>query len=89
MLLLLVEDLYEQRHPPFKMTLRNKNPVVAQLCAEAMLAWAQAGQHAPTTTTDRSELERHRVLLSLRPKKRNGSGCGKRRVAKLILKRRR
>ena len=54
MLLLLVEDLYEQRHPPFKMTLRNKNPVVAQLFAEAMLAWSQAGQPAPTTTTHRS-----------------------------------
>ena len=51
MLLLLVEDLYEQRHPPFKVTLRNKNPVAAQLFAEAMLAWAQAGQHAPTTTS--------------------------------------
>ena len=50
-LLLLVEDLYEQRHPPFKVTLRNKNPVVAQLFAEAMLAWAQAGQHAPNTNT--------------------------------------
>ena len=55
MLLLLVEDLYEQRHPPFKMTLRSKNPVVAQLCAEAMLAWSQAGQPAPTTTTHRSD----------------------------------
>lgn len=55
MLLLLVEDLYEQRHPPFKVMLRNKNPVVAQLFAEAMLAWAQAGQHAPTTTTHLSE----------------------------------
>ena len=45
MLLLLVEDLYEQRHPPFKVTLRNKSPVVAQLFAEAMLAWANAPQH--------------------------------------------
>ena len=44
-LLLLVEDLYEQRHPPFKVTLRNKSPVVAQLFAEAMLAWANAAQH--------------------------------------------
>ena len=44
-LLLLVEDLYAQRHPPFKVTLRNKSPVVAQLFAEAMLAWANAAQH--------------------------------------------
>jgi hypothetical protein len=44
-LLLLVEDLYAQRHPPFKVTLRNKSPVVAQLFAEAMLAWANVAQH--------------------------------------------
>ena len=88
MLLLIVEDLYEQRHPPFKVTLRNKNPVVAQLFAEAMLAWAQAGQHAPKTTSHLSESS-DMSLLSLRPKKRNGSGCGKTRVARLILKRRR
>lgn len=64
-LLLLVEDLYEQRHPPFKVTLRNKNPVVAQLFAEAMLAWAQAGQHAPTTPSHPSHSSGTQDILPL------------------------
>jgi hypothetical protein len=45
MLLLLVEDLYGQRHPPFKVTLQKRSLVVAQLFAEAMLSWAEDGQH--------------------------------------------
>lgn len=45
-LLLLVEDLYAQRHPPFKVTLQKRDPVAAQLIAEAMLAWANAQQHS-------------------------------------------
>ena len=64
LLLLGVEDLYEQRHPPFKVTLRNKSPVVAQLFAEAMLAWAQAGQHAPTTTSHLSEIQQRQSPLT-------------------------
>ena len=65
-LLLLVEDLYEQRHPPFKVTLRNKNPVVAQLFAEAMLAWAQCHATSRATLTSKSSC--------LYPARANGSG---------------
>lgn len=39
-LLLLVEDIHEQRHPPFKAILRKKSPKDARLYADAMLAWA-------------------------------------------------
>ena len=54
-LLVLVEDLYAQRHPPFKVTLHKRSPVVAQLMAEAMLAWAQAGQQTHQPANDQSE----------------------------------
>ena len=44
-LLLLVDDLYEQRTPPFTVTLHTKDVEVARVYAEAMQAWATETKH--------------------------------------------
>jgi hypothetical protein len=54
MLLLLVEDLYGQRHPPFKVTLQKESVAVAQLLADAMLSWAEDGQYEHQAAGEKS-----------------------------------
>ena len=49
-LLLLVGDLYVQRHPPFKVTLPTRSPEVARLYADAMLAWANEPVSRPNAS---------------------------------------
>lgn len=50
-LLFLVDDLYEQRTPPFTVTLRSKNVEVARLYAEAIQAWANETKHQSKPNT--------------------------------------
>jgi hypothetical protein len=52
LLLLLTEDQYETRNPPFAMLLRNKSSIVAKLIADSLMEWAASESKRSEASVD-------------------------------------
>jgi hypothetical protein len=46
LVLSLVQDAYDRLDPPFKFTVRKRNPAAAKLCAQTLLVWAEQWEEA-------------------------------------------